>query len=436
MAFVNPTPISTHHRPSLSIPSSKSSTSIHTHNENNRNAVRLTVRATNNTGRISVSRHRRLYDFYTQATTVSSPSTSIRRKPSSSSSSSPSSSPVAAINAVSTRSVADIRKNVLLRHQQIQRQLEESDIIAKAKWIESLASLKTSTSKTTSQSINFKVSTPQPTTSDVPLTLVTSDPSVSLPPSITADEVLTTSVVEDVVSTAEVPTATTSAADTVSLPVKSPEPIAVGDPASVSELYGPSSKQEFRREVAEKDTSLNANQSPSSSTNTVADLYSAPVSKPFAERSVSTPESVAEVQQEDIKQKEDKGIVEPNQEVDGVIEQEEGSVKLDEIMRKMEEKLIAVEDSLFGQKEDEGDKKPLGQALLEVITEGVPSVDKGEESVNEDTSDKSQIISLVDTGKIKKLTVSKLKRLLSAHNLKTSGRKSELVARLTSFVKK
>lgn len=89
------------------------------------------------------------------------------------------------------------------------------------------------------------------------------------------------------------------------------------------------------------------------------------------------------------------------------------------------------------------DKKPLGQALLEVITEGVPSKSEQEEEEDSDETsgqlaepvDKSQLIYLVDTGKLKNLTVSKLKRLLSAHNLKTSGRKSELIARLISFAK-
>lgn len=76
-------------------------------------------------------------------------------------------------------------------------------------------------------------------------------------------------------------------------------------------------------------------------------------------------------------------------------------------------------------------KKSLGEALVDAIVEGVPK----HEVEEDEPVDKSQIVYLVDTGKIKKLTVSKLKRLLSAHNLKISGKKSELIARLTSFAK-
>lgn len=78
-----------------------------------------------------------------------------------------------------------------------------------------------------------------------------------------------------------------------------------------------------------------------------------------------------------------------------------------------------------------GQKKPLSRILLDAITEGVPC----REDEEKEESDKSQIVELVDSGKVKNLTVSKLKRLLSAHNLKTSGRKSELIARLTSFAR-
>lgn len=45
------------------------------------------------------------------------------------------------------------------------------------------------------------------------------------------------------------------------------------------------------------------------------------------------------------------------------------------------------------------------------------------------------LVSLVETGKIKALTVTKLRRLLRSYDLKTTGKKSELVARLVSLVK-
>jgi SAP domain len=57
------------------------------------------------------------------------------------------------------------------------------------------------------------------------------------------------------------------------------------------------------------------------------------------------------------------------------------------------------------------------------------AVDAARREVPED------LVELVDTGSLKKLTVTKLRRLLSTYNLKTTGRKAELIARLTSFVK-
>lgn len=45
------------------------------------------------------------------------------------------------------------------------------------------------------------------------------------------------------------------------------------------------------------------------------------------------------------------------------------------------------------------------------------------------------LVQLVETGNVKSLTVTKLRRLLTAHDLKTNGRKAELIARLVSFVK-
>lgn len=48
----------------------------------------------------------------------------------------------------------------------------------------------------------------------------------------------------------------------------------------------------------------------------------------------------------------------------------------------------------------------------------------------------SNVKDAVQGGKLKGLTVTKLRRMLSECGLKTSGRKSELIARLTSFVRK
>lgn len=73
-------------------------------------------------------------------------------------------------------------------------------------------------------------------------------------------------------------------------------------------------------------------------------------------------------------------------------------------------------------------EKSIAEKLLEAIVEGVETPEPAAPEV-----DKTDVIELVDTGKIKKLTVTKLKRLLSASGLKTSGRKAELIARLTSY---
>lgn len=103
----------------------------------------------------------------------------------------------------------------------------------------------------------------------------------------------------------------------------------------------------------------------------------------------------------------------------------------------------------------------LGGALLDAIVEGVdtskPLVSTSSASEPKDTKvveattntpipeskktvEKTKVVDaeityLVDSGKVKNLTVTKLRRLLSASGLKTSGRKSELIARLTSFAK-
>lgn len=81
---------------------------------------------------------------------------------------------------------------------------------------------------------------------------------------------------------------------------------------------------------------------------------------------------------------------------------------------------------------DERKSRSFGKAILDAIVEGVPSPPAEEATP---PVDKSDLINLVDTGKIKNLTVTKLRRLLAANKLKTSGRKAELIARLTSYAK-
>lgn len=82
----------------------------------------------------------------------------------------------------------------------------------------------------------------------------------------------------------------------------------------------------------------------------------------------------------------------------------------------------------------------LGGALLDAIVEGVPATPPAaeKEKVSEKKKtelDMADLQELVKSGKIKNLTVTKLRRLLSASRLKQNGRKAELIARLTSFAK-
>lgn len=100
----------------------------------------------------------------------------------------------------------------------------------------------------------------------------------------------------------------------------------------------------------------------------------------------------------------------------------------DGISQEEADKILATSESPRGVKARE-DSKNIGEKLLDAIVEGVdtPGVDETP------PVDKSELIELVNTGKIKNLTVTKLRRLLSGNGLKTSGRKSELIARLTSF---
>eukprot|EP00177_Eucheuma_denticulatum_P006052 GFKZ01011036.1.p1 GENE.GFKZ01011036.1~~GFKZ01011036.1.p1 ORF type:complete len:461 (-),score=98.83 GFKZ01011036.1:2632-4014(-) len=84
---------------------------------------------------------------------------------------------------------------------------------------------------------------------------------------------------------------------------------------------------------------------------------------------------------------------------------------------------------------NEHDRKTLGEKILNAIVDGVEHPEQPVTPADEDPVDKAYVVDLVASGKIKSLTVTKLRRLLSANSLKTSGRKSELIARLTSFAK-
>lgn len=139
---------------------------------------------------------------------------------------------------------------------------------------------------------------------------------------------------------------------------------------------------------------------------TVADLYSPAVS-------TGSTEDVIEDNVEAVKRSFE--VTEPKSEPESEQESQPESV---------------VEDEEPGTKEGI-DKRSIGEVLIDAIVKGVASPPEKEETA----VDKSALIELVDTGKIKNLTVSKLRRLLTDNGLKTSGRKSELIARLTSFAK-
>lgn len=91
----------------------------------------------------------------------------------------------------------------------------------------------------------------------------------------------------------------------------------------------------------------------------------------------------------------------------------------------------------------------IGEALIGAIVDGVPAPvgeESGDGASSSNLGNASEkhvvvkkpdqgLIDLVATGRLKNLTVTKLKRLLSENGQKTIGKKAELIARLTSFVK-
>lgn len=93
-------------------------------------------------------------------------------------------------------------------------------------------------------------------------------------------------------------------------------------------------------------------------------------------------------------------------------------------------KVESVADEPAAAKPEQEDAVSIGDVILDAIVDGVETT-----PVEKAPVDKSDVIQLVDSGKVKNLTVTKLRRLLSSNGLKTSGRKSELIARLTSFAK-
>ncbi|KAI0561293.1 hypothetical protein FGB62_87g045 [Gracilaria domingensis] len=154
----------------------------------------------------------------------------------------------------------------------------------------------------------------------------------------------------------------------------------------------------------------------------VEELYSPPRSEPkeepLLERAFQTISRTVET------------IVEETRDnIDDVIESLTESKK-DPIPKDLKEEKTPAQEPEEPQSEPK--ERSIGKVLLDAIVEGVPSKPKEE---NDPAVDKSDLIFLVDSGKIKNLTVSKLRRLLSTNNLKTSGRKAELIARLTSFAK-
>jgi len=82
--------------------------------------------------------------------------------------------------------------------------------------------------------------------------------------------------------------------------------------------------------------------------------------------------------------------------------------------------------------------KKLGADLLDAIVDGVEVESTTSTSSSTPIDGKAipdNVVAAVEGGKLKTLTVTKLRRMLSECGLKTSGRKSELIARLTSFVR-
>jgi SAP domain len=87
---------------------------------------------------------------------------------------------------------------------------------------------------------------------------------------------------------------------------------------------------------------------------------------------------------------------------------------------------VAAASAAAASKQAKKDKESASAAVENVI--GI-AADAARPEVPQD------LVELVETGTLKKLTVTKLRRLLSTYGLKTVGRKTELINRLTSFVK-
>lgn len=403
---------------------------------------------------LSTGRHRRLYDFFSAASAASA--ATAKKSPGKasgvllhSSSTLSAQSSDSAVTVEYTTRLDSVTKQLLLRNQLRQQQNRAVQAQRMAEWAETLQRLSNKSARAV---------TPAPAPAPAaPVVEIESEPEISsssvssAPPTTTAPT--PTPAVKPAASVGTTPdvvdappaTPPQSVAEVESSAPPAPEPAAPVEPApwgsasTVSDLYGASSTSS--RAVKSVETTPRQ-----ASTDSVSSLYSPPSPATTSTSTEAPTDSVSSIYSPPppaapASSSRSTG----SQETELNTSTSSEAAPTPQAAPAPQAASATVETPAEEEASAEGEVKPLGQALLEVITEGVPNRPGDEEkeepaptsasAAPAEIIDKSQIIYLVDTGKVKNLTVMKLRRLLSAHNLKTSGRKSELIARLTSFAR-
>lgn len=423
------------HTPNTPTPSTSSTTTITitTTTRPTRTPSSTTV-CTLDGRQLSSGRHRRLHDFFSAAAAAAASGAAKKTAGKASgalqSSSALSASASGCETVEYTTQVDNVTKQLLLRNQLRQQQNRAVQAQRQAEWVETLQQLSTKSARaSTPAPVVETESKPDISSSSVsappspPPTTSPTQPAAAPPASTPAASIATTPDVVD--SPPATPPQSVAEAEPSAPPAPVPatpvEPALWGSPDTVNELYGASGTSSR----AVKSTNTTPRQA---SADSISSLYSPP--PPAAPASTSpTADTVSS----------SSSATEQNTSSSSEAAPAPSTASQAAVSATVE---TPAEEKASVDTTTDGDMKPLGQALLEVITEGVPSRPADEEketpapaAAPAEIIDKSQVIYLVDTGKVKNLTVMKLRRLLAAHNLKTSGRKSELIARLTSFAR-
>ena len=365
-------------------------------------------------GVISVSRRRRVYEFLRESTT-SIQSTEKTSTPSSSSSSSSSTTFVLPSYPSSTTSSPDVDaiRAALLERAKQHEQAVHNDAITKAQqWYHEMSALR-------------EIS---PTSSSIPAQII--DRQSALATTTVLSPQISSPVHEE--KNSQVNPVVQSSSKTEEKTIKESQQVSSQSQASAVETV-----------KEEKIESSQKSQPNTVKTTPIFELYSPPPSKNEDRSSKNSGKSIVETAVKTVKEVVDKvtsSVESVTEKEDSVTASGSEQVLADSALSAMKniksttKKVSSTVEKVVkpkSEKQDDSPPKSIGEAILDAIVDGVPSPQTEEVP----QVDKSDLIELVDTGKIKNLTVTKLRRLLSANNLKTSGRKSELIARLTSFAK-